>query len=72
MGDKVYGPRKTGINVANSKNLFGSVPRQMLHAWRLVLTHPVTEEKVSFEAPIPPDMQAALIALRQPKVKRIK
>jgi len=63
MGDKVYGPRKTGNNAPYGKNQFGSVPRQMLHAWRLVLTHPVTEEKVSFEAPIPPDMQAILKAL---------
>jgi hypothetical protein len=39
----------------------------MLHAWRIVLTHPVTEEKVSFEAPIPSDMQALITALRQPE-----
>jgi len=64
MGDNVYGPRKTGKNVAYSKNIFESVPRQMLHAWRIVLTHPVTEEMVSFEAPIPSDMQAILQALR--------
>jgi 23S rRNA pseudouridine1911/1915/1917 synthase len=66
MGDKVYGPRKTGEkNAADGKNLFGTVPRQMLHAWRLVLTHPVTEAMVSFEAPIPSDMQAVITALRQ-------
>lgn len=65
MGDKVYGTRKTGKNVAYGKNLFGSVPRQMLHAWRIVLTHPVTEAMVSFEAPIPSDMQALITALRQ-------
>jgi len=65
MGDKVYGPRKTVKNMTYGINFFGSVPRQMLHAWRLVLTHPVTEEKVSFEAPIPPDMQAVITALRQ-------
>jgi len=65
MGDKVYGPRKTVKNITYGLNFFGSAPRQMLHAWRLVLTHPVTEEKVSFEAPIPPDMQAVITALRQ-------
>ncbi len=68
MGDNVYGPRKTGKNVTYGKNLFGSVPRQMLHAWRIVLTHPVTEAMVSFEAPIPSDMQAVITALRQPKL----
>jgi 23S rRNA pseudouridine1911/1915/1917 synthase len=65
MGDKVYGPRKTGKNVTYKKNLFESVPRQMLHAWRIGLTHPMTEEMVSFEAPIPSDMQAVIAALRQ-------
>ena len=65
IGDNVYGPRKTGKNAPYGKNLFESVPRQMLHAWRIVLTHPVTEEKVSFEAPIPLDMQAVITALRQ-------
>ncbi len=64
LGDKVYGPRKTGRNVTYGKDLFRSVPRQMLHAWRIVLTHPVTETKVSFEAPIPSDMQAVITALR--------
>jgi 23S rRNA pseudouridine1911/1915/1917 synthase len=64
MGDNVYGPRKTGKNAPYGKSLFESVSRQMLHAWRIVLTHPVTEEKVTFEAPIPSDMQAVITALR--------
>jgi len=64
MGDKVYGPRKNWKNAPYSNRQFGSVPRQMLHAWRLELTHPGTEEKVSFEAPIPSDMQAVITALR--------
>lgn len=62
MGDKVYGPRKRGKNV-----IYGKVPRQMLHAWRITLTHPVTKAVVSFEAPIPSDMQAVITALRQPE-----
>jgi 23S rRNA pseudouridine1911/1915/1917 synthase len=70
MGDNVYGPRKTGKNVTYGKNLFGSVTRQMLHAWRIVITHPVTEAMVSFEAPIPPDMQAVITALRQTFTER--
>jgi 23S rRNA pseudouridine1911/1915/1917 synthase len=64
MGDKVYGPRKRGKNVTYNKNLIESIPRQMLHAWRIGLTHPVTEKMVSFEAPIPSDMQTILNALR--------
>lgn len=41
-GDTVYGTR-------------GKFPRQMLHAWRLGLTHPRTGERRIFESPIPHD-----------------
>jgi 23S rRNA pseudouridine1911/1915/1917 synthase len=61
----VYGPRKTALKNIYGKDLFRSVSRQMLHAWRIVFTHPVKEEKVSFKAPIPSDMQAVITALRQ-------
>ena len=33
-----------------------AIPRQMLHAWRLGLTHPHTGEVMTFESPIPEDM----------------
>ena len=38
--------------------------RHALHARRLSFTHPRTNEKLSFEAPLPADMQSALKALR--------
>lgn len=47
IGDSLYGKR-------------GAAPRQMLHAWKLGFTHPGTNERVSFEAPIPPDFRATL------------
>lgn len=37
-----------------------SVPRQMLHAFRLILPHPATKKELHLEAPIPVDMQVAL------------
>lgn len=52
VGDAVYG-RASDL-----------VSRQFLHAWRLTLTHPVTGEELSFEAPLPPDLQAALDKLK--------
>ena len=51
LGDQIYGGSRTNISGAD---------RQMLHAWRISLPHPVTGERISFEAPIPEDM-AALI-----------
>lgn len=39
-------------------------PRQALHARRLVVEHPATGSPVTFEAPIPPDLQRLLATLR--------
>ncbi len=41
------------------------VPRQMLHAWRLQLRHPVTGEELSLESPVPSDLEALLTFLRE-------
>ncbi|MDB6078155.1 MAG: pseudouridine synthase, RluA family [Akkermansiaceae bacterium] len=40
--------------------------RLMLHAWRLTLDHPVTGERMKFEAPIPREYQPWLEALERP------
>lgn len=39
--------------------------RCALHAWRLEISHPITEQRMRFEAPLPDDMQTFLDALRQ-------
>lgn len=39
--------------------------RQALHARRLTLSHPATGKPISFEAPLPPDLERTLAALRQ-------
>lgn len=38
--------------------------RQALHSYSLAFTHPITEEKLSFSAPLHADMQAAIKILR--------
>lgn len=50
IGDKTYGKG------ALDRRLDPVPPRQMLHAWRLKLWHPVKGVEMSFEAPPPPDM----------------
>ena len=47
IGDSLYGKRV-------------AAPRQMLHAWKLGFTHPRTNERLFFEAPVPADFRAAL------------
>ncbi|MBO7683947.1 MAG: RluA family pseudouridine synthase [Kiritimatiellae bacterium] len=50
VGDATYGSR------SRDARLSPPPARQMLHAWRLSLRHPVTREAMEFEAPVPPDM----------------
>ena len=54
IGDKVYG--KSALD----KKLDPVPARQMLHAWKLKLWHPVKKVEVAFEAPVPEDMKQYL------------
>lgn len=65
VGDSIYGGRGERRKSGWYKDLFKSISRQMLHAWRLELIHPVTQDILSFKAPIPTDMQDVITALRQ-------
>jgi 23S rRNA pseudouridine1911/1915/1917 synthase len=59
-GDDVYGKRQC----AQLKQATGyEAQRQMLHASRLTFTHPLTKERLVFEAPRPEDFEIALAAL---------
>jgi 23S rRNA pseudouridine1911/1915/1917 synthase len=53
-GDAVYGvPGDLGLT------------RQFLHAARLAFPHPLTDDRVEVESPLPADLQAALEAARR-------
>ena len=54
IGDRTYG--KSALD----RRLVPVPSRQMLHAWRLRLWHPVSHREMSFEAPIPGDMSVYL------------
>lgn len=57
VGDRVYGRRRQPL-----------LPhRHFLHAQELVFTHPATKEKVTLTAPLPPDLKAVLVRLREGK-----
>lgn len=55
LGDNVYGGKK-----AQLPSPWPAAPRIMLHAARLELPHPATEERFRVEAPQPDDMQTFL------------
>ena len=59
-GDAAYG------RPALDRRLSPPPPRQMLHAWRLALWHPVRNRPVSFEAPVPADMACYLDLAKLP------
>jgi len=57
VGDQVYGSGRKSINV--------NLPGQALHAWRLRLKHPMTEEWVVAIAPLPPTFTKLLDVLKR-------
>jgi 23S rRNA pseudouridine1911/1915/1917 synthase len=56
VGDPVYSTgRSVGVNL----------PGQALHAWRLTLQHPVTQESIEVTAPVPKSLTTLLEVLRR-------
>jgi 23S rRNA pseudouridine1911/1915/1917 synthase len=54
LGDPVYGRR--GVDQLG-------LERQFLHAWRIAFTHPVTDEEVAVESPLPADLEGVLAVI---------
>ncbi|RJQ77962.1 MAG: RluA family pseudouridine synthase [Desulfobacteraceae bacterium] len=74
VGDPVYG-RRRAMTRSGQKNepgitLLGQAQRQMLHAVQLRFTHPLSNELMSLEAPLPEDMASLLEDLRELKDKK--
>jgi 23S rRNA pseudouridine1911/1915/1917 synthase len=57
VGDPLYGGKVKGNDMLKAS-------RQCLHAYRLSLSHPVTGERMVFQAPVWPDMEELLAYLR--------
>ena len=66
LGDPAYGG---GVSrLAGHPQLIGLKPlvrRQLLHAWRLGVTHPRTGEPLTWETPLPEDFQAVVDFLEE-------
>ena len=54
VGDATYGRPRL------DRQLDPPPARQMLHAWRLALKHPITRQPMAFEAPLPDDFKPYL------------
>ena len=64
-GDRTYGGRRRPASRRpEARAALEALTRPALHAARLAFTHPSSGERVSFESPLPEDLQALLAALR--------
>jgi 23S rRNA pseudouridine1911/1915/1917 synthase len=64
-GDSAYGgTRSPGSRRAASKQALAGLRRPALHAARLAFEHPQRHARLSFESPLPADIESVLAALR--------
>jgi 23S rRNA pseudouridine1911/1915/1917 synthase len=66
FGDPAYSGRDykrggfVGDRVQRAKRYLDTIQRQALHSWRMGFEHPMTGERLEFEAPMPPDFAEVL------------
>ncbi len=65
VGDSVYGGSKRTVEAPAMRAALKKLTRQALHAGRLSFIHPVTEQAMSFESPLPADMAEVIRFLRE-------
>ncbi len=69
VGDPLYGgggKKSAGILRSVSQDVVAqirSIRRQMLHAWQLTIVHPRSQATLTFQAPVPSDMETVLKTL---------
>ncbi len=72
VGDPLYGLQRNGGQSLLKKGDYSAevaaqvlnFPRQALHAWKMSFVHPLTEEVMSFESPIPDDITLLINCLK--------
>ncbi|HKQ46804.1 MAG TPA: RluA family pseudouridine synthase [Phycisphaerae bacterium] len=63
VGDPFYGGRHVSVRQVTGRTTDDDTPRwtrQLLHAWRLTVTHPIKQTPLSLEAPLATDMKQFL------------
>jgi 23S rRNA pseudouridine1911/1915/1917 synthase len=61
VGDETYGGgRDNNIQDARLRSMVRNLGRHFLHAERLAITHPITGERLQFEAPLPNELSDLL------------
>ena len=73
VGDPVYPPRRLSAHINDKLSAhppsvlaaLKSAGRQILHAWQLNLVHPHSGKNMTFESPLPADMEELIAKLRR-------
>lgn len=71
VADRMYGGHaelefaEVAPDATNTTSAGTLISRQALHAFRLELLHPVTQQRTAWEAPLPDDIERTLAALRE-------
>jgi 23S rRNA pseudouridine1911/1915/1917 synthase len=65
IGDPVYGRIPKWAKKVFSPSVL-AFPRQALHAFQLTFVHPITNETMSFEVPLPQDLEILVSTLSNP------
>jgi 23S rRNA pseudouridine1911/1915/1917 synthase len=74
VGDDLYSGKHMTVGDFDAAQPDASAPllrRQALHASRLVIDHPVTKQRMTFDAPLWPDLQRAIDLLRATRLKQV-
>jgi len=65
VGDPLYAGRQwRNLGGGRAAAFCRDFPRQALHAWKLGFVHPVSQERLRFEAALPEDMLELMEVLR--------
>jgi len=64
LGDRLYGPRRTGDLPEAARPLVERLDRILLHARKLGFEHPITGQRLEFDLPPPPLFEEVLGAFR--------
>ena len=58
IGDQTYGNRKKPLKNTNEtiKTLINNLKRQALHSYKITFIHPISQEEMTFESKLPPEI----------------
>ncbi len=69
VGDKVYGPKRKKTIIKQAElDWLEFFPRQVLHAAKLAINHPRTNQRMEFFAPLPNDIRNLLKGLERERM----